>query len=239
MNSYEVGAKNNFNNRVKLASSVYYIKWNNIQQTVVPPVCQISFIANLGQAAAKGVDFQADVGVTERLSLELAAGYTEARYTKDSKFNALEQVPVVADGDAIVGASSEAGGGQPTAPYTVSAGLEYRFGALAHEAFVRADAEYQGRAKWATAGQDGIPGTPHTLQYDPANSVLDATTFVSVRGGMSFGSWSVAAFIDNLTDTHKLTDYNFTINDGLGDSRLRRDFTFRPRTYGVTAIFRQ
>ena len=239
VNSYEVGAKNNFNNRVKLASSVYYIKWNNIQQTVVPPVCQISFIANLGQAAAKGVDFQADVGVTERLSLELAAGYTEARYTKDSKFNALEQVPVVADGDAIVGASSEAGGGQPTAPYTVSAGLEYRFGALAHEAFVRADAEYQGRAKWATAGQDGIPGTPHTLQYDPANSVLDATTFVSVRGGMSFGSWSVAAFIDNLTDTHKLTDYNFTINDGLGDSRLRRDFTFRPRTYGVTAIFRQ
>ena len=41
VNSYEVGAKNNFNNRVRLASSVYYIKWNNIQQTVVPPVCQI------------------------------------------------------------------------------------------------------------------------------------------------------------------------------------------------------
>ena len=234
VNSYEVGAKNNFNNRVKLASSVYYIKWNNIQQTVVPPVCQISFIANLGQAAAKGVDFQADVAVTEKLSLELAAGYTEARYSRDSKFNALEQIPVVADGDAIVGASSETGGGQPTAPYTVSAGLQYRFSAFSHEAFVRADGEYQGRAKWATAGQD-----PNSLQFDAANFVLDATTFVSLRGGMSFGSWSVAAFVDNLTDTHKLTDYNFTINDGLGDSRLRRDFTFRPRTFGITAIFRQ
>ena len=234
VNSYEVGAKNNFNNRVKLASSVYYIKWNNIQQTVVPPVCQISFIANLGQAAAKGVDFQADVAVTEKLSLELAAGYTAARYSRDSKFNALEQIPVVANGDAIVGASSETGGGQPTAPYTVSAGLQYRFSAFSHEAFVRADGEYQGRAKWATAGQD-----PNTLQFDAANFVLDATTFVSLRGGMSFGSWSVAAFVDNLTDTHKLTDYNFTINDGLGDSRLRRDFTFRPRTFGITAIFRQ
>src|SRR6267143_1205880 len=104
VNSYEVGAKNNFNNRVKLARSIYYIKWNNIQQTVVPPVCQISFIANLGQAAAKGVDFQADVAVTEKLSLELAAGYTQARYSRDSKFNALEQIPVVANGDAIVGA---------------------------------------------------------------------------------------------------------------------------------------
>jgi len=234
VNSYEIGAKNNFNNRVKLASSIYYIKWNNIQQTVVPPVCQISFIANLGQAAAKGVDFEADVAVTEKFSLELAAGYTEARYSRDSRFNALEPIPVVANGDAIVGVSSETGGGQPTAPYTVSAGLQYRFSAFSHEAFVRADGEYQGRAKWATAGQD-----PNTLQFDAANFVLDATTFVSLRGGMSFGSWSVAAFVDNLTDTHKLTDYNFTINDGLGDSRLRRDFTFRPRTFGITAIFRQ
>ena len=241
VNSYEIGAKNNFNNRVKLASSIYYIKWNNIQQTVVPPVCQISFIANLGQAAAKGVDLQADVAVTDSLSLELAAGYTDARYTKDSKFNSLEQIPVVANGNAIVSSTSEAGGGQPTAPYSVSAGLEYHFSDLAHQAFVRADAEYQGRAKWLTASQDGnpAPGVGNTLQYDPANFVLDATTFVSLRGGMSFGSWSVAAFIDNLTDSHKISDFNFTINDGLGDSRLRRDFTFRPRTYGLTMIFRQ
>ncbi len=223
VNSYEIGAKNNFNNRVKLASSIYYIKWNNIQQTVVPPVCQISFIANLGQAAAKGVDLQADVAVTDSLSLELAAGYTDARYTKDSKFNSLEQIPVVANGNGIVGSTSEAGGGQPTAPYSVSAGLEYHFSAL------------------VTASQDGnpAPGLGNTLQYDQANFALDATTFVSLRGGMSFGSWSVAAFIDNLTDSHKISDFNFTINDGLGDSRLRRDFTFRPRTYGLTMIFRQ
>ena len=53
VDSFEVGAKNNFSNRVKLASSVYYIKWHNIQQTVIPPVCQISFIANLGQATRR------------------------------------------------------------------------------------------------------------------------------------------------------------------------------------------
>src|SRR2546430_2769110 len=93
---------------------------------------------------------------------------------------------------------------------------------------LRADAQYQGRAKWGTASQDGNPatGVGNTLQYDSASFVLDATTLVSLRGGMAFGSWSVAAFVDNLTDTHKLTDYNFTINDGV-DSRLRRDFTFR------------
>ena len=53
VNSFELGAKNNIDNRIKLASSLYYIRWNNIQQTVIPPICQISFIDNLGQATAK------------------------------------------------------------------------------------------------------------------------------------------------------------------------------------------
>jgi iron complex outermembrane recepter protein len=234
VNSYEIGAKNNFSNRVRLASSIYYIKWSNIQQFVTPPICQIGFIANLGQAAAKGADLQADIALTNSFSAELAAGYTDARYTKDSRFNTGELIPVVANGDAIVGQTTEAGGGQPTAPFTATAGLEYKFSAFAHESFVRADVEYEGRAKWVTAGQD-----PNSLQYDPQNFVLDATTFVSLRGGMSFGAWSLAAFVDNLTDSHRLTAYDYTINPQTGDSRLRRDFTFRPRTFGVTMIFRQ
>ena len=237
VNSYEVGAKNNFNNRVRLASSVYYIRWNNIQQLIVPPVCQISFIANTGQAVAKGADVQADIAMSGGLSLELAAGYTQARYTEDFRFSTsgLDPRPLVANGDAIVGASSETGGGQPTAPFTAAAGVEYRFNAFAHESFVRVDAEYEGRAKWTTASQDA-----GSSQFDAANFVLDATTFVSARGGMQFGAWSLAAFVDNLTDSHRLTDFNTTINPLVpGVSRLQRDYAFRPRTFGVTMIFRQ
>ncbi len=69
--------------------------------------------------------------------------------------------------------------------------------------------------------------------------MLPGTTFSSVRAGMEFGAWSVSAFVDNLTNSHPLIDYNYSINDGLGDSRLRRDYSFRPRTVGITAIFRQ
>jgi iron complex outermembrane recepter protein len=233
VNSYEVGAKNNFNNRVRIASSIYYIKWNNIQQTVIPPICQISFIANLGQAEAKGADLQADIAVTDSVTMELAAGYTDARYTKDSRFTPSQPVPIVAKGNAIVGQSSEESG-QPGAPFTASVGLEYKFSAFDRESFVRVDYEYQGRAKWASARQDS-----NTLQYDPANFTLDATNFVTLRGGVAFGAWSVAAFIDNLTDARTLTSYNFTIDAGTGDSRLRRDFTFRPRTFGLTFNYRQ
>jgi outer membrane receptor protein involved in Fe transport len=236
VNSYEVGAKNNFNNRVRLASSIYYIKWNNIQQLIVPPVCQISFIANTGSAVAKGVDLQAEVAVTDHLMLDLAAGYTDARYTEDFSFSptAADPRPLVADGNAIVGVSSETGGGQPAAPVTLALGVEYRFGAFGRQSFVRADAEYEGRAKWLTPSQD-----PGSSQFDPASFVLDSTTFVSVRGGVQLGTWSLSAFVNNLTNSHRLTDFNNTINPLTGDSRLQREFTFRPRTFGVTVIFRQ
>jgi iron complex outermembrane recepter protein len=262
VNSYEIGAKDNFNNRVRLATSVYYIQWNNIQQLIVPPVCQISFIANTGAAVAKGADVQADVSVTSGLSFELAAGYTDARYTQDFRFAApcpaggqpaggapcaLNPYPLVSSGDSIVSASSETGGGQPTAPFTASVGLEYHFNLLQRDTFIRADAEYEAHAKWLTASQD-----PFSSQYDPANYQLPSTTFVSMRSGMQFGPWQLAAFVDNLLDTHTITDYNYTIcaNPGApaavacqpnapGASRLERAYTFRPRTIGITAIFRQ
>jgi len=252
VSSFEVGAKNNIDNRVRLATSLYYIKWNNIQQTVIPPICQISFIANLGQAVAKGGDIQADIEITDALSLELAAGYTDARYTQDSRLSSLETTPVVASGDAITGVSSETGGGQPTAPVTVTAGLEYKFAAFAHESFIRVDAEYSGRAKWPTPGTDGTPtdlgGKANTLQYDTGNFVLPGTVFTSMRAGMELGQWQVSAFVDNLANLHPVIDYNNTIcpndvtttacNQSSG-SRLLREYTWRPRTIGMTFIFRK
>ena len=248
VNSYEVGAKNNFNNRVRLATSVYYIQWNNIQQLVVPPVCQISFIANTGNAVVKGADLQADFLVTSAFTVELAMGYTQARYTQDFRFNqpctgnaqpptcALNPLPLVANGNAIVSASSETGSGQPTAPFTAALALEYHFPIFARDTFVRFDGQYEAHAKWPTAGLD-----PNTSQYQTVNYVLPSTTFVSFRGGMQVNEGlSLQAFVDNLTDTHTVTAYNWTI-DSLtpGVSRLQRQYTFRPRTFGITAIYRR
>jgi iron complex outermembrane recepter protein len=229
VDSFEIGAKNNLDNRVKIASSIYYIRWNNIQQVVVPPICQISFITNLGQAVAKGADFQGDFAITDSLTAELSAGYTDARYTQASRLSPVETTPVVASGDAIEGESA-----QPAPPVTVSLGLEYHFELATRESFVRIDDEYQSRPKWAGAGQD-----PNTLQYDSANYFLPATNFASARGGMKFGGLQVEAFCDNLLDSHTVTNYEWSIDSGVpGTTRLERDFTFRPRTYGLTFIFR-
>jgi len=239
VHSFEVGAKNNLNNRIRIASSLYYIRWNNIQQTVVPPTCQISFITNLGKATAWGGDVQAEIAVTDALSAELTAGYTNARFTQDSAFATsanlpADQVPapIVKSGNAIVGES-----GQPGAPFTLSIGAQYKFALLEHESFVRMDFEYQGRNHWLSPRQD-----PNTAQFSPYNYTLSATKFVSARGGMAFGGWSVEPFIDNLLNTHTVVNYDFTIDPNLDAttnfSALQRQYTFRPRTYGVTATFR-
>jgi iron complex outermembrane receptor protein len=229
VDSFEVGAKNNLDNRVKIASSIYYIRWNNIQQVVVPPICQISFITNLGQAVAKGADIQADVAMTESLTAEISAGYTEARYTETTRLSPTEQTPIVEKGDSIVGQSS-----QPPPPFTLSVGVEYKFSLVDHESFVRVDDEYEARSKWPWAGQD-----PNTLQYDSANYTLSSNNFASARGGTRFGPLEVEAFCDNLFDSHPVTNYEWSIDPQVANtSRLERDFTFRPRTFGLTFIYR-
>jgi iron complex outermembrane recepter protein len=238
VNSFEVGAKNNIDNRIKIASSIYYIHWNNIQQTVVPPICQISFIANLGQAVAKGFDVQVDAAITDNLTAQLAAGYTDARYTKDSTLappmaGEPPPVPVVASGDAIAGQSGSGQNGQAAPPYTVTLGVEYRFKLFQRESFVRVDDEFRAKPKWLVASQD-----PNTLQYDSANYLLSSTNFASARAGMTFGGWQASLFCDNLFDTHTVTAYEWSIDPGDGNSRLERQFTFRPRTFGLTVTYR-
>ncbi|HEX5210060.1 MAG TPA: TonB-dependent receptor [Steroidobacteraceae bacterium] len=238
VDSYELGAKNNIQGRVSLATSVYYIRWNNIQQTVVPPVCQISFIANLGTAVAKGADLQADIALTEHFTAEITAGYTDARYTHNSVLSASGAGgSVVNSGDAITGES-----GQPNPPFTASIGLQYDFAAFGHDSFVRFDDEYQGRAKWPSPQQD-----VNTLQFDGANYVLSSTNLMSMRAGTRFNEWRIEAFINNLTNTHTVTNYAWSIDPGEcatptpaceAATRQQSQWTFRPRTFGLTAIYR-
>ena len=245
VNSYEIGAKNTIAGRLRLSTSVYYIQWNNIQQLVVPPVCQISFIDNLGTAVVKGADLQAQFLLTEHLTGNFSFGYTDARFTRASRLSAAEAAPIVGVGDAITVGDSGAGSGEPTPPVTASLGLQYDFRLFGHGSFVRVDDEYQARSSWLTPQQDQV-----TQQYDPANYTLPGMNTMQMRGGIRFGEWRIEAFVDNLTDTHPVTSYSWSIDPGLcaqngtvtpaceQGSRLQRQWTLRPRTFGLTAIFR-
>jgi hypothetical protein len=80
-------------------------------------------------------------------------------------------------------------------------------------------------------------GTQQTCQYNPSS-----TTFVSMRAGQIFNGWNISGFVDNLFNTHVTTNFNYTGVDGYNPTQapspLYRNFTFRPRTIGVTATYR-
>ena len=244
--SFEVGAKNNIANRVRLASSIYYIRWNNIQGNVVPPICQIQWTDNLGDAISKGFDLQADVQVTSALSIDSSFGYTDARYTKNaypsgavvSGPNAAipPPLPLVVTGDAVAGPNG-IGTGYSIPPYSVSVGLEYKFRTFAHESFVRGDYEYVAGDKWVHPNLD-----PNTSSYDQTGLGTEKQVFASLRAGTHIGDWAVSAFVDNLTDSHPLLNFNHQTNSYYGTQLLAspayRYITYRPRTFGITATFK-
>ena len=84
-----------------------------------------------------------------------------------------------------------------------------------------------------------------TTVFDKFAYTPPATTFVTMRAGTKIRGWNLSAFVDNLFDTHPLlppggpnshSDADPTAPAGQGV--LIRNYTFRPRTIGLTAIFR-
>ena len=230
--SYEIGSKNNFGNRLKIASSIYYIKWKNIQQNVYVNTCGLQFTDNLGTAAAKGFDLQAEAQVGSHLNLDLSVGYTSARYTEDSKAG------LALTGDAISGEAAIGGSPGAIAPWTVAMGAQYNFSGDPEGPFARVDYQYQSRNNWLSAAQD-----PNSSQYTPYTYALSSNTFVSFRAGTTVKGWGVSLFIDNLLDTRTTTNYLYSVvdpnNPGVAPGPLYSNFSYRPRTFGITATYRQ
>jgi outer membrane receptor protein involved in Fe transport len=235
--NYEIGSKNSFGNMLRIATSVYYIKWNDIQQSVyVAGDCGLQFTDNLGTAVAKGFDLQAELNFGQ-LHIDLAAGYTNARYTKNSSIVNAAGQPLAEAGDAISGqaAINSAPGLNP--PWTVAIGPEYRFTVGDHDAFIRLDYEFESRNPWNSVLQD-----PRTSQYFPYTYTLSSTAFTSLRAGWTVGTWMIQPFIDNLTNTHAVTNYALgavdPYNPAGSPSVQQNQYTFRPRTFGITATWR-
>ena len=243
--SYEIGSKNNVGERFRIATSVYYIKWNDIQQNVyVPYNCGLQFTDNLGTAVAKGFDVQSDLVLGAGFTLEAAFGYTSARFSASTPTPNPEPagwMPLVQKGDAISGEAAIDGGPGTNPPWTVSLGAQYDFKLAEHDTFVRMDWEYTSRNPWLAATQD-----PGTAQYDANTYTLSSTHFASLRSGITLGNFQVALFCDNVFDSHTTINYELSQTDAnnpafnilVPTSLQQNAYTWRPRTIGITASFR-
>ncbi len=220
--SYEVGTKDKFaDGRVRVAGSLYYIRWNNIQQQLYDPVCGQQFVANLGTTSSKGFDLQAEVQVVEGLSLDLSVGYTRLRYLKDSTLTSpdgTQSVTATSKDDTVAGS-----------PWTVSAGLQYSHKFNSVDSYIRIDNEYGSRNKAPTIFTNlKDASSDKRLVSDPS------TNFMSLRAGVKVVKFDVSIFADNLLDARP--QLNFAHSDTT--TELFTAETTRPRTIGVTAVFR-
>jgi len=230
--SYEIGSKDTFANVFRIATSIYYIKWNDIQQNVyVSGDCGLQFTDNLGTAVAKGFDLQADAALGP-VALEAAIGYTDARYVATSKND------LAIDGDAISGQSAINGSPGANPPWNVTLGAQYNFVLSTRESFARLDYEFASRNPWLAAIQD--PRSAQYTQYPyPISYTTPSTTFVQFRTGTNLNGWQVSFFIDNLLNTHVTTNYERSFTDTNNPNYpppgpQYNNYTFRPRTFGIT-----
>jgi outer membrane receptor protein involved in Fe transport len=239
--NYEIGSKNTIGSWLRIASSVYYIKWTDIQQSVyVAGACGLQFTDNLGEAESWGGDVQAEA-LFGPLQIEFAAGYTSARYTKDSP-PGCQMAPLFvpcksSKGDAISGqaAIDYAPGLNP--PYTFAVGAQYNFRLGERDAFIRADWQYAATNPWPSTLQN-----PHdSAQYNPNTYTLPSTSFTSMRAGVNLDAWQVTAFVENLFDSHTTTNYALGQGDPYnpaGSPTVQENrYTYRPRTFGIQATW--
>ena len=70
--------------------------------------------------------------------------------------------------------------------------------------------------------------------YDPALVPEPETNVVTLRAGTTFGNLDFSVFADNLLNAHPVLDLNHQDSDTL----LFEASTLRPRTIGITAIYR-
>jgi outer membrane receptor protein involved in Fe transport len=227
--SYEIGSKNELlDHRLRLSSSVYYIDWKNIQQSVALASCGFVYVANLGKATSKGFDLQADLAVTRDFLLGLSVGYNDAKFTQTVQAVPGAPVNLVTDGDHIA-----------EWPWNVALSAQYSFLVFGdHDGYVRADYQYQAR-------QNSL-----TPQNDPANGgyqswnvfQLPQTSQLSVRSGVRWNGFDVSLFCNNLTNSHTVLSQTPSIKNAspvYANELLNYQYTtFRPRTYGVTASYR-
>jgi len=221
--SYEIGTKDRFfDRRLQISASAYYVEWSNIQQAIYVNSCGIQYTANVGEAVSEGFDLEGQYQVDDNLQLNFAVGYTEAKYTK----SAIDPSTVTPTYKGAL--LARAGDSLDVVPWTATIGVQYNFLVGEDQAFVRADYEFTSHRHTPTINED-----PQTEYYDPGLHADPATSFVSLRTGITLDKWDFNLFMDNVFDAHP----QLMLQHQDSFTRLFTAETFRPRTTGVTASY--
>jgi outer membrane receptor protein involved in Fe transport len=220
--SYELGSKNRLGTGVQISSSVFLVDWSKIQQVIQLPGCGFSFVSNVGKARSKGFDIQADVRVSDALTLNGSLSYTDAKYTRTVLGG------VTPGGDQAILVNK--GNSLDAAPWVASLSAQYEFELGGEEAYARLDYQYSSRRSRNTPEND-----PTTSSYRGYPFVRPALHLLGARVGGKLGPVDASLFVENIFD-YKKDLYLLQLNDAT--NRINEYGTERPRTFGLTVSYR-
>jgi iron complex outermembrane receptor protein len=212
--SYEGGTKNRIG-RVQIDLSGYYVKWKNIQSSVSLSTCVQSIIDNLGSATSRGFDLQAQVPVFENLLLSTTVAYNKTTF---------DQATVLGGRTLYTDDSAVPGSG---APWTVTVSGQYDFDLFDRRGYLRADYTHASRFRRTGASDPG------TVSYDLMVPPRPATNQVNARLGLTFEGLDASLFVNNMLNSLPSLGLSRNINQP-----VYTDYTFRPRTIGLTVAYR-
>jgi iron complex outermembrane recepter protein len=220
--SYEIGAKGRLlDNRLEVQTSAFHIRWKDIQQAAQITGCGFAAVFNLGTAESNGFDLSLRAAATDNLQLGLQVAYTDAHY--DSS-----EGKIVTDGDVIGGPAISTGSAVP--PWTVTASGEYTFNLLGKQMYAWAEDAYHSKNN----GPFSTHNPANIIVYDPQLVPDPSTNLLNMRAGVRLQGLDLSLFVDNLLNSHPQLSLSHT---NPGDPRFQA-VTFRPLTYGVTAVVR-
>jgi outer membrane receptor protein involved in Fe transport len=212
VDSFEVGYKAAlFDRSLRLDTAVYYYDYDNFQ--TVEQQGTLFVITNAGKAKAYGFEGQAEWRIMAGLDVYATYAWNQARF----------------DGGAYDGNSFRL-----SPDHTASIGANWKFDALGGEVSVRPSYSWQSKVFFDDNNDRAVFQQPPAafLPDNIQDEVQDAYGLVDLRVGYKpdAGSWTVGAFVTNLTDESYIIDAGNT-GDSLG---LPTFIGGRPRMWGVT-----
>ncbi|MDH5254556.1 MAG: TonB-dependent receptor, partial [Gammaproteobacteria bacterium] len=218
-------------------AAVFYTDITDLQVTLDAGSCSSRISFNVPDAHTAGVEFELSAEPVEGVELSLAGTLLEAEFDA-----------TVRDGDGNIIGGIEDGNRLASVPEVqLAAAATFFFpldiGGGPSEGFASASIQHIGNRytqpsdQIAGAGEfvSGLPygGAPGT-DVTSVDLELDAYQILNLNAGIDFESWSILAYVTNLTDEN--AELAFDRERG-GRARLGTH-TNQPRTIGLTTRFR-
>jgi iron complex outermembrane recepter protein len=225
--NYEIGEKAKLlNNWLSINSDFYYIKWKNIQQTVLQ-LCGYEYMSNAGNGRSFGPELEVNAKLTEELFVTASAAYTDAKLTQpNANYLATFLTTSALHPDGTPFCATTAG---CTAPI-MNVPKETAGIALTYSTQLFTNYKLTARIS------DNYVGSTFDEAYY-FGLKLPSYNLANARVGLSTDKWSASLFVDNLTNkmaelTANNTSFQFNI------PALVRITTNQPRTYGTQVSYK-